>query len=42
MSRIGPPDYREATRIVQAFVKAAPERLVWSDWPHPSEQNPAG
>jgi len=33
----GPPDYPEATRIAQAYVKAAPERLVWgSDWPHPS------
>lgn len=36
-SKIGPPDYPEATRIAQAFVKAAPERLVWgSDWPHPA------
>jgi predicted TIM-barrel fold metal-dependent hydrolase len=36
-SDIGPPDYPEATRIAQAYVKAAPERLVWgSDWPHPS------
>jgi predicted TIM-barrel fold metal-dependent hydrolase len=36
-TRIGPP-YPDATRIAQAFVKAAPERLVWgSDWPHPSE-----
>jgi len=34
-STIGPP-YPEATRIAQAFVRAAPERLVWgSDWPHP-------
>ena len=34
-SRMGPP-YPEATRIAQAFVRAAPERLVWgSDWPHP-------
>ncbi|HKD31596.1 MAG TPA: amidohydrolase family protein [Xanthobacteraceae bacterium] len=39
-SKIGPPGYPEATRVAQAFVKAAPERLVWgSDWPHPSEQN---
>ena len=39
-SKAGPPDYPEATRTAQAFVKAAPERLVWgSDWPHPSEQN---
>lgn len=35
-SDIGPPDYPEATRIAQAYVRAAPERLVWgSDWPHP-------
>ena len=34
-STIGPP-YPEATTIAQAFVRAAPERLVWgSDWPHP-------
>jgi D-galactarolactone isomerase len=38
-TKIGPP-YPEATKIAQAFVKAAPERLVWgSDWPHPSEAN---
>jgi len=36
-STAGPPFYPEATRIAQAFVKAAPERLVWgSDWPHPT------
>jgi len=35
-SKIGPPSYPEATKTAQAFVKAAPERLVWgSDWPHP-------
>lgn len=34
----GAPDYADATRIAQAFVKAAPERLVWgSDWPHVTE-----
>jgi predicted TIM-barrel fold metal-dependent hydrolase len=39
-SKVGPPSYPEATKIAQAFVKAAPERLVWgSDWPHPGEQN---
>ena len=38
-SKIGPPDYPEATKIAQALVSAAPERLVWgSDWPHPGEQ----
>ena len=36
-SKAGPP-YPEATKIAQAFVRAAPQRLVWgSDWPHPSE-----
>ena len=36
-SSIGPPLYPEATRVAQAFVCAAPERLVWgSDWPHPT------
>ena len=31
-----PPVYAEATRVAQAFVRAAPERAVWgSDWPHP-------
>ena len=36
---IGPPTYADSTAVAQAYVKAAPERLVWgSDWPHPSEQ----
>lgn len=36
-TRVGPPTYADATAVAQAFVKAAPERLVWgSDWPHPS------
>jgi D-galactarolactone isomerase len=35
-TKIGPPFYPEATKIAQAFVKAALDRLVWgSDWPHP-------
>lgn len=39
-TQIGPPAYADATKIAQAYVKAAPERLVWgSDWPHPSEKN---
>lgn len=34
----GPPGYADATRIAQAFVSVAPERLVWgSDWPHITE-----
>jgi predicted TIM-barrel fold metal-dependent hydrolase len=36
-TKVGPPDYPDATKIAQTFVKAAPERLVWgSDWPHPT------
>jgi predicted TIM-barrel fold metal-dependent hydrolase len=39
-SKIGPPSYPEATKTAQAFVRAAPERLVWgSDWPHPTMPN---
>ena len=39
-SKIGPPSYPEAAKIAQAFVRAAPERLVWgSDWPHPGLPN---
>jgi predicted TIM-barrel fold metal-dependent hydrolase len=39
-TRVGPPGYADAAKIAQAYVKAAPERLVWgSDWPHPSEKN---
>jgi len=38
-TKVGPPTYADATVVAQAYVKAAPERLVWgSDWPHPSER----
>ena len=34
----GPPGYADVGKLAQAFIKAAPERLVWgSNWPHPSE-----
>ncbi len=36
-TRTGPPTYADATAVAQAFIQAAPERLVWgSDWPHPT------
>jgi predicted TIM-barrel fold metal-dependent hydrolase len=39
-TKVGPP-YPDATKIAQALVKAAPERMVWgSDWPHPSVKEP--
>lgn len=32
--------YADATRVAQAFVARAPERLVWgSDWPHVTEKH---
>jgi len=31
-------DYSKAGVVAKAFLKLAPERMVWgSDWPHPSE-----
>jgi predicted TIM-barrel fold metal-dependent hydrolase len=39
-SKIGAPSYPEATKIAQALIRAAPERLVWgTDWPHPGERD---
>jgi D-galactarolactone isomerase len=38
-SKVGPPGYADTVELAQAYVKAAPERLVWgSDWPHPTEK----
>lgn len=37
----GAPAYDDACEIARAFVRAAPERLVWgSDWPHPGQKTP--
>jgi len=34
----GPPGYADITRVAQAYVAAAPERMLWgSNWPHPNE-----
>lgn len=34
----GPPTYADVNKVGQAYVQAAPERLVWgSNWPHPNE-----
>jgi D-galactarolactone isomerase len=39
-TKVGPPTYADATALAQAYVAAAPERMVWgSDWPHPTEKN---
>jgi D-galactarolactone isomerase len=38
-TKVGPPGYADRSAIAKAYVKEAPERLVWgSDWPHPSVQ----
>jgi D-galactarolactone isomerase len=36
----GPPAYADVSKVAQAYVQAAPERMVWgSNWPHPTETN---
>jgi predicted TIM-barrel fold metal-dependent hydrolase len=41
-SKEGPPNYSDAGEVAAAYVKAAPERMVWgSDWPHPTAANDA-
>jgi len=36
----GPPTYADVNKVAQAYVQAAPERMVWgSNWPHPNETN---
>ena len=38
-TKIGPPSYSDVTHLAQAYIEAAPERVVWgSDWPHPTEK----
>jgi predicted TIM-barrel fold metal-dependent hydrolase len=41
-TKVGPPTYADSTAVAQAYVKLAPQRLVWgSDWPHPTEKDDA-
>jgi D-galactarolactone isomerase len=38
-TKVGAPTYADKLAVVQAYIKAAPERVVWgSDWPHPTEK----
>jgi D-galactarolactone isomerase len=38
-SKVGPPGYSDKAPVARAFIKAAPERMVWgSIWPHPTEK----
>lgn len=37
-SKLGPP-YADASEIARAYVRAAPERVLWgTDWPHPTQR----
>jgi len=39
-SKVGPPTYSDLNEVGQAYVRAAPERMLWgSNWPHPNETN---
>lgn len=39
-SKVGPPTYADVGPVARAYVKHAPERMVWgSDWPHPTEKD---
>ena len=39
-SKVGPPTYADTTELTRAYLKFAPERMVWgSDWPHPTERD---
>src|SRR6202045_1945570 len=38
-SKVGAPSYSDTVPVARAYIKAAPQRVVWaSDWPHPTEK----
>jgi D-galactarolactone isomerase len=38
-SKVGAPSYSDTVPVARAYVKAAPQRMVWAtDWPHPTEK----
>ena len=38
-TKVGAPTYSDKLAVAQAYLAAAPERMVWgSDWPHPTEK----
>lgn len=37
-SKLGPPGYADVGALTRAFLRLAPERMLWgTDWPHPTE-----
>ena len=41
-TKVGPPTYSDTVAVARAYIKAAPERMVWaSDWPHPTREGQA-
>ncbi|CAE6747699.1 amidohydrolase family protein [Paraburkholderia nemoris] len=39
-SKIGAPNYEDIAPVARAFIRMAPERMLWgSDWPHPTEKS---
>jgi len=40
-TEVGAPAYSDASAVARAYVRLAPERLLWgSDWPHVTEASP--
>jgi predicted TIM-barrel fold metal-dependent hydrolase len=38
-TKVGPRTYADVAPLAQAYIRAAPERMVWAtDWPHPTEK----
>ncbi len=38
-TKVGAPTYADTAEVARAYLKFAPERMVWgSDWPHPTER----
>src|SRR5262249_56329468 len=38
-TKVGPPSYSDVAPLARAYIRLAPERMVWAtDWPHPTEK----